>query len=195
MSVGVAVLTWEPDAEGYRLRFEADAGGPWTQTSVGGFDPDGLAPLRHTDARTRRGTVATNFRRDEAAVSFSASSGRQALVAGTQDRLSWLVQLAAVLEAEPVRREVGATILLPVAGSRGELEVWVLRNEGSEEVSAQSGPRPTLRLSRQPVGIRDLAIEVWVDPARHHLPLRWSMRSPLGETVLELDLLEASFDP
>jgi len=194
-SVGTAVLDWAPDADGYRLTFEADAGSPWAQASVGGFDADGLAPQRHTDARGRRGTAATNFRRDEAAVSFSASARQVALVGGVQDRLSWLIQLAAVLEGEPERREPGAAILLPVAGSRGELEVWALRNEGTEEVSTQSGPRPALRLSRERTGIRDAGLDIWVDPERHHLPLRWWVRSPLGDTVLEFELLEAHPGP
>ena len=118
-----------------------------------------------------------------------------ALVGGVQDRLSWLIQLAAVLEGEPERREPGAAILLPVAGSRGELEVWALRNEGTEEVSTQSGPRPALRLSRERTGIRDAGLDIWVDPERHHLPLRWWVRSPLGDTVLEFELLEAHPGP
>jgi hypothetical protein len=190
--VGAAVLRWEPGEDGYRLSLEMDAGTRGVEASTGGFDEAGLAPLRHTDARARRGSVATNFGREDAVVSFSASSRRLALVPGAQDRLSWLVQLAAILEAGPERRTEGAITLLPVAGSRGEAMVWALRSYGIEEVSTQSGVRTALRLGREPAGLRDLGVDVWLAPELHHLPVRWVLRTPVGGTALEFELLDVT---
>jgi len=41
--------------------------------------------------------------------------------------LSWIVQLAAVLAAEPALRRPGAIVSIPVAGLRGEAAVWRFR--------------------------------------------------------------------
>ena len=100
---GTGELQWRPAADHYELRLEGRVAGLaiLTQTSAGGFDAAGLAPLRFTDQRMRRAAVAANFQRDADKITFSGPSAELPLLPGEQDRLSWMVQLAAIAAAEP----------------------------------------------------------------------------------------------
>ena len=58
--------------------------------------------MRFTDTRIRRATVAANFQREAGVngggkISFSGSAQELPLVPGVQDRVSWMVQLAAIV--------------------------------------------------------------------------------------------------
>jgi len=195
-AAGTAELRWRPDGEAYGLRFEGrvDGGPTLTQVSDGGFDLAGLAPVRHTDARTRRGMLATNFQRDAGRISFSGSRTQLPLARGSQDRLSWMVQLASVLGAEPALREPGAVVSIPVAGLRGEAAVWRFRAVASEaSADARLGPS-LVRLLRDRQGPYDVDIEVVLDPAHHFLPASVSLRNANGVPALELALQDALFE-
>lgn len=68
--------------------------------SEGAIEPGGLAPDRYTETPRKRSTVATSFNRDaRQTVSFSASPATVPLLPGTQDRLSVLFQIGALLLA------------------------------------------------------------------------------------------------
>ena len=195
-AAGTAEIRWRPDGEAYGLRLEGRVeGGPTlTQASDGGFDAAGLAPVRHTDARTRRGMLATNFQRDAGRISFSGSRAQVALARGSQDRLSWMVQLAAVLAAEPALRQPGAVVSIPVAGLRGEAAVWRFRTVDSDATADLPVGPPLVRLVRERQGPYDVDIEVALDPARHFLPATLSLRTANGVTALDLALQEAAFE-
>ena len=194
---GTAELRWRPEAETYGLRFDGrvESGPTLTQASDGGFDGAGLAPIRHTDARTRRGMLATNFQREAGQISFSGSRAQVALARGSQDRLSWMVQLAAVLAAEPALRLPGAVVSIPVAGLRGEAAVWRFRTVEPEAPAEAQAMQPRVRLVRDRQGPYDVDIAVALDPARHFLPATLSLRTANGLPALELVLREAAFEP
>ncbi len=185
---GDAVLSWEADpaAPSYRMAFEARGGAGllFRQISVGGIDAAGLAPVRFTDQRPRGSTRAVNFQRDRGVVSFSGRTTFHALQPGMQDRLSWLVQLAAVVDADPLRAVAGAEARLAVVGVGGEADAWTFVSAGPDP--AEGG---TLRLVREPQRAWDLRVEVWLDPVRHHLPLRARLGTWPAGTPLELSLV------
>lgn len=106
-----------------------------------------------------------------------------------------MIWLASVLAAEPARRASGGVVALPVAGLRGDLSVWVFRCEGLEEVSMDSGPLPAIKLVRENRGLYDPEIEVWLDPARHHLPIRVTLRAGAAAQALELAQQDLVFEP
>lgn len=200
MFSGNAVLQWAPAAAGYEARFEASVAGValMMQNSRGGFDAAGLAPERFTDQRARRAPVAANFQRAAGKLSFSGSAAEYPLSAGMQDRLSWLIQLAAIAEADPAALTPGAEIALKVAGARGELSVWRLRVQGVETLRLAGTPVSAVRLSRQARGLHDSGAEVWLDPLRHHLPVRVVLNAPAegdGRAPLELDLVSLAMPP
>ena len=189
---GNGEMRWQPTTDGYTMRLDGSVDGVavLSQVSVGTFDLAGLAPVRYTDRRQRRQTLATNFRREAGTISFSGSSAEFPLLRGSQDRLSWMLQLAAVLSAEPERRLPGALVALPVVGVRGEPGVWAFRCIGSDEVSTDSGPVPAVKLVRESRGLYDTAVEIWLDPARHFLPVRARLQTGVEAQTLELVLQE-----
>lgn len=190
---GSALLQWAPAASAYEVRLEARILGAllMAQTSRGGIDAAGLAPERFTDQRWRRSAVAANFQREAGKLTFSNSTAEYPLTPGLQDRLSWMIQLAAIAEADPAQLAPGREILIKVAGARGDLALWRLRVEGREPVRVGEGTVSTLKLSRAARGAHDSGAEVWLDPQRHHLPVRLVLNAPAegdSRTPLELEL-------
>ena len=193
MVSGTAVLDWQHDAAAqangaYELRLDARAG-PLTllsQHSQGRFDAAGLAPLRFTDQRLRGGQKAANFQRQRGVVSFSGPAVEYPLVPGVQDRLSWMLQLPAIVSALPARALGTEPVVLQVIGARGDLAVWSFRLVGKEPVLTEGGVVPALKFLREPRKPNDTQVEVWLDPALHHLPVRARIGNPPDAEVFEL---------
>ncbi|CAD5375111.1 conserved hypothetical protein [Rubrivivax sp. A210] len=172
---GLATLQWAPDETGYTLTLagEGAAAAVASRRSEGGFDFAGLAPARYSESRRGRELRAVNFRREAGLISYSGPSTLHPLLAGAQDRLSWMLQLAAVLAANPALAEPGAELKMLVAGTRGDAEVWTFAVAGPEAVELADGRQvAALRLEREPAGPWDWRVQAWLDPADHHLPLR-----------------------
>lgn len=181
---GAGELAWRPQAGRYELAIEGTAFGMpvLTQLSTGGFDTAGLAPERFVDRRRGRDVRAANFQRDKGVISWSTTPAEVALQPGAQDRLSWMLQLAAVVNAQPARwSQPGARVLMQVAGARGDVDVWTFVVAGREAVDVV-GQRidDTLLLRRAPRKPYDTEAQVWLDPARHHLPVRLRLATAGG---------------
>ena len=190
---GEARLQWRHDAERYEARL---SGGPDGEESLqwhstGAIDAAGLAPGRFVDRRDRR-REAANFDREAGRIGYSGRDGEQPLYPGSQDRLSLLLQLAAILEGRRTPAAVGEEVLVHVSGARGDSAVWRFEVQGPERVRLPDGSqRFALKLLREPAGPYDLRVEVWTDPGAGHLPLRVTMRN--GPHELEL-LLQGPTD-
>jgi Protein of unknown function (DUF3108) len=184
-------LHWRPEAGRYSLRLQGSVMGlsVLVQDSSGALDAHGLAPERFTDQRARRPMVAANFEREDGRIRFSGPSHELPWQPGVQDRLSWMVQLAAVAQAEPQRLASGERIVMQVVGARGDATTWAFRSLGTETLRLFDQPFETVRLLREPRHPYDTRVEVWLDPARHHLPIRAAMGSG-EEDRLELRLRE-----
>ena len=191
---GSGELQWRPTRDGYSMQLTGRAAGlsVMTQVSQGGFDAAGLAPVRFTDQRLRGAAQAANFRRDAGIISFSGPSVQHPLAPGTQDRLSWMAQLAAVLEAQPAKAPL-QRVVLRVVDARGDLSVWSFVNVGADTVLTGMGSKTTQKYLREAADPHDSRVEVWVDPSLHHLPARAVLRNAKGQGF-EL-LLQASSLP
>ena len=189
---GTAELNWRPAGTQYELRLEGSVAGLTVllQTSQGGFDDAGLAPLRFTDQRMQRETRAANFQREQGKITFSGPSTEYPLRAGAQDRLSWMLQLAAVAAAEPLLLAPDGKIALYVVGARGDADLWVFQYVAHETVDTASGPVRAVKFVREPRGPYDTQVEAWLDPARHHLPVRARLSTSPDGDALELLLRE-----
>lgn len=177
--IGSAELTWQVRDAAYEARLDIVYEGAQrpalrsvTRVSQGRIDGAGIAPERHTERRPRGGVQAVNFERDAGEVSFSGPSWRLALEPGTQDALSWMLQLAAVAQAEPERARSGGEIVLMVVGIRGEARPWRFRYEGAEPLQVGAAVVPADKWVRETTEPYEARIEVWLDPAHHHLPAR-----------------------
>jgi Protein of unknown function (DUF3108) len=194
LASGEAQLTWTPDAQQhYAMRLEGWIAGvtvlDWVST--GALDDAGIAPQRFVIRRRGRDSQAANFQRDAGKVTFSGPTHELPLLPGVQDRLSWMLQLPAVVDAAPQRFGAGSSVVLMVVGARGGGGVWTFDVVGPESLDGA----PTLKLVRGPRKLRDLRVEVWLDPAQAHLPVRALLTQPEGGAPLELTLQKGSTGP
>jgi hypothetical protein len=187
---GNGELQWRPGAGGYELVLEGRVAGlaVLTQASRGGFDESGIAPLRFTDRRLRRPLAAANFQREAGKITFSGPQTEYALHPGAQDRLSWMIQLGAIVAAEPALGVAGAKVVLFVSGAHGDAGVWAFRCLGPDAAESRAGRVAAIRFRREPRGPYDTTVEVWLDPQRHHLPVRASLRAGPNDDWFELRL-------
>ena len=169
-----AELRWRPADTRYTLTLGFGAVG-WA--SVGGLDGDGVAPERHVETRRGREVRAANFRREAGPtggrITFSGPAVEYALLPGAQDRLSWMLQLPAVLEADPALGQPGRELQIFVAGVRGDAGWWTFTVVGRGPAELPAGTvADAIHLQREPQRPYDTRVDVWLDPARHHLPVR-----------------------
>ena len=182
--VGRGQIDWDSDGQRYRMRLEARVpvvGLILAQNSSGRIDAQGVAPERHTERRLRRSERAVSFVREGASphVSFSRREGQEPLEPGMQDRLSWIAQLTARLDAPGLKP--GGQILMPVAGTGGEVQHWVFTLIERDEAGRW-------HLRREPEGPFDTRAEVWTLPQAPHWPQRLRLSEADGD-ALELLLL------
>ena len=189
---GTGELAWRPLGEAYELKLDFKLGGitVLSQASVGEIDAAGIAPLRFTDQRARRGTTAANFRRAVGKITYSGSQNEFVLKPGAQDRLSWMLQLAAIVAAGPELGMPGARVVMQVTGSRGDAGLWVFRCVGAEAIDARGGALDALKFVREAREAHDTTVQVWLDPRRHYLPVRATQKSGAGDEGFELRLVE-----
>lgn len=180
---GSARLSWQHDGERYSAQLDsADAQLQWQ--SQGGLDDAGLRPERFVDRRDRRRDAA-NFELDAGRIGYSGNGADQPAWRGSQDRLSLLLQLAAILDARRYSPAAGEVFVVHVSGARGDAALWRFEVQGPERLVLPDGrQRFALKLLREPTQPYDTRAEVWTDPAAHHLPLR--LRLTNGAHVLEL---------
>lgn len=182
---GSAELLWAPQPDSrYEMALTGRVAGvtvlEWA--SQGQLDAAGVAPERLAIRRRGRDRQAVNFQREAGKITFSGPTHEFALVPGVQDRLSWMVQLSAVVAAAPERFAAGASVVLFVAGARGDGDLWTFVVQGVEMLDE----RPTLKLVREPRQRYDTRAEVWLDPAEHFVPLRLVQTPTGGGAALEL---------
>lgn len=191
-AVGRAELVWRPEQDRYALTLRSSGGDLAAPGSFsrGGFDAAGLAPERFVDRRRGRDVRAANFRRELGQISFSGPRAVLPLHPGTQDRLSWMLQLPAILEANPHLTQPGALVALRVVGARGHADIWTFEVVGHETIelpgSVSVGALHLLRQARRPY---ELQVALWLDPNRHHLPLRmqWGLNPGAEATEFWLE--------
>jgi hypothetical protein len=175
-------LLWRHDGETYDARLEVKA--PFlptrTQHSNGRLTAEGLAPLRFSDKRTSE--EATHFERDKGKVSFSSNRPDAPLLAGAQDRLSVLLQLAAMVAGKPAKFPSGTAITVQTAGTR-EAEPWVFVVEGEEQLQLPGGHMSALKLTRSPRKEFDTKVELWLAPGMDYVPVRLRLTQPNGDSV------------
>ena len=193
-SVGSARLQWEPGDAGYLLRLDTQWPGqpPRGAASRGLIDGDGVAPLRHTELQRAREVRAANFQREAGRITFSGPQLAYELRPGAQDRLSWLIQLPAILQADAALARPGKSVQIFVVGTRGDAEPWRFELQGEEALDLPVGTVPqALHLRREPTRPYDTRVEVWLDPAREHLPVRVVFTTVPGGAPLQMELADA----
>src|SRR5690606_8102594 len=117
---------------------------------------------------------------------FAPEPAEWKMPAGTQDRLSMIVQLASLLAADHDRYPGGSAITLPLASANPpSVQNWsFLIDQGEQHVEGMDGN--TLRavhLTHIPRQDGDARLELWLAPALEYLPARVSVVEPNGDTI------------
>ena len=192
-----AQLSWRPDpaAATYTLSFGLGIAG---SASVGALDLHGIAPQRHVETRRGREVRAANFQRQPGEgggrITFSGPRIEHALLPGVQDRLSWMLQLPAVLAADPALAQPGREVTLLVVGVRGDAAPWAFRVLAVQTLPTPAGEVPNaVHLRREAQHAYDTRVDVWLDPARHHLPVRLRLQNRADGPGTEFELLRLTF--
>jgi hypothetical protein len=188
---GQAELSLKRPGAGYELDLKGTVLGMEVlgMSSRGSFGAQGFMPERFVDRRRGKDRLAANFDHAAGRITYSGPPVAQPLLPGAQDRLSWMVQLAAILEAAPARYPAGSRIAMSVSGARGDVDTWTFIVQGRQRLSLPGGAVvDTLRLTREPRRPYDTQVETWLDPAQHHLPVRARLTVLPGGETLELSL-------
>ncbi|MEO5696132.1 MAG: DUF3108 domain-containing protein [Burkholderiaceae bacterium] len=190
---GTGDLSWQNQGDHYELRFEGRVAGlnAITQVSTGALDAGGVAPQRFTDKRLGRSGSAAEFRRDADHVTVTGLTNPLEAQPSVQDRLSWMVQLGALVAADPQRARPGAKVAMQVVGTRADASLWAFRCVGPEAVPTAAGRVDAIKYVREPRDPGDTSVQVWLDPRRHHLPVRAVQQSGPDDEPFDLRLKTA----
>jgi Protein of unknown function (DUF3108) len=180
-----AELLWRHDGAEYEARMEVSAFlvGSRTQTSQGRVGPSGLVPLRF--ANKTRSEQAAHFDYPGNRIRFSANTPDAPLLPGTQDRVSVVLQLSALVAGDPALYSPGSRISLPTVGQR-DIDTWVFELQPAEQLSLPGGEQMALKLIRQPRREFDITVEIWLAPAQGYLPVRIKLTQANGDFVDQL---------
>ena len=138
--------------------------GKATRTSAGTLDVDGPRPREFTDERSGRDTQRVWFDWNAKTITrrYKGPARTEALLPGTQDRLSFLFALA-------YQSRNGQPISMYIADGRG-LSHHVYRHNGRERLTTPAGAFDTLKLLRRNEGSGEVS-EIWLSLERN-LPVR-----------------------
>ena len=174
-------LLWQNLGDHYEARLGYSAFGlSRSQTSQGQITANGLAPVRFADKY--RNEVAAHFNYPQGKVSFSANTADAPLLTGSQDRLSVLLQLGALVAGEPARFTPGTLLTIQTVGPR-EADVWLFTFEESESLTLPGGEVQGIKLVRNPRKPNDQKVEVWLAPQLGYLPARIRITDASGDSV------------
>lgn len=175
-------LQWKQDGKTYSARLEVSHFllGSRVQTSRGELGATGLEPIRFGDkVRSER---AAHFERSKGKVSFSANTPDAPLVPGTQDQLSTLLQLGAMLGGSPASFPEGTLVPFESVGPES-VESWVFKVGPQEKLTLPGGQVSAIKLVREAVGDYGTRGEVWLAPSMGYLPVRIRLIESNGNFV------------
>lgn len=187
-------LTWRHDGTYYESRwiiYHVKAG-EQSRYSNGLVTPQGLAPLNAVYRSKDDQKIGFDYPGERLHIppkTPDAPAPPEApevkMPPGTQDRLSVVVQLAALLAAEPGRYPLGTAINLPVA-IQNPLSVleWSFVVGEEESLTGLNGkPLKTVHLTHESTGDTDTRMELWLAPALEYLPARIRVAEANGDTI------------
>lgn len=174
-------LLWQQDGQAYKARLSFSAFGQTRmQTSQGQITPEGLAPVRFADKY--RSEVAAHFNRERGLVTFSANTPNVPLLAGAQDRLSVILQLAAQIAGNPGQYAPATTVTVQVVGAR-DADTWLFTVGEEESLSLAGGEQRALKLVRNPRLAFDQKVELWLATQLDYMPVRLKITEANGDFI------------
>jgi hypothetical protein len=192
--VGAGTLTFRSADDGYRASLNASVTLLFFSVAIlasesdGRIGVDGLEPMHYAETPRNKPTAITTIARDAQGVpGLVTHSGSQEVGSappGVQDRLSVLLQLGGLVRSDPALRAEHARLAIPVAGVKGDIEIWNFDVLGREPVQMRDGRQDALHLARltRP-GTNDRGLDVWLGDSPPGVPLRVRYTEPGGATI------------
>lgn len=173
-------LVWWQNGYGYdaQLTFEVLRNTILNQRSTGRIGPSGIEPEKYSEGR--KDESITRFLRDQEKIVFSSNAPSAQLRGGAQDRLSVMMQLGAILKANPARYPSGALISIQTAGLR-DAGVWVFVIGEDEKMTLPVGEIVVRKLTRSSRSDVDNKLELWLAPTYGYLPARFRQTRANGD--------------
>jgi hypothetical protein len=174
-------LVWISANGGYEASLMFGAfGQKRIQTSRGQIGAEGLMPERFSDKF--RSELAAHFNRRQGKVTFSANTPDAPLLAGAQDRLSVLIQLAALVASAPERYSSATTLTIQTIGPR-DADLWLFTVGGTDTLTLPGGSVEVIKLTRNPRQAYDQQVDIWLAPSLGYLPARIRITEGSGDYV------------
>ncbi|MFL6657868.1 MAG: DUF3108 domain-containing protein [Massilia sp.] len=192
---GEAVIDWRSEGGQYHLSATQSnqEGALLALESEGSVAASGLVPRTLVVQRRGKARTATHFDAGEGGISFSASQAKATMPAGTQDKASWPLQLAALARADPRQLAAGPTV---VVGGERAANACRFALLGQETLDTPLGPMATWHLASVPTADSYRArLDVWLAPAQAWYPVQLRSTEASGamttQTIREIVTNEA----
>ena len=183
---GESEMRWLPAGKRYTLTIETRAmlvGKILDEKSEGAIDAWGLAPVRHTEQRFRKGETGVTFDRQAQLISFSASDRTYPIRGGEQDRASVVWQLSAVARAAPAKFKSGSSWNFFVVGQR-DADPWTFKVGAQEKVAGPDGEVMAWHVTRNPPpGSEEQQLDIWLAPALQWYPVKLRFTEGGGDFI------------
>lgn len=182
-----------PEADRYEVRMVTEAKGwarlfasaPMHAEARGRLGPNGFMPERYAHQGPKRSEV-TVFDYEKNEIRYQSLKEPITLVKGIQDRLTFMLQLAWMLQDNPDRFSLGQTVSLPLAGRNKVEEVDFVVLSDADLALPGGQVVPALHLSSNRSTNRySVQIDIWMDRTDRLLPVRIRFEEARG-TVLDL---------
>lgn len=174
-----STLRWKPDGNRYTVvnegRFLFFS---FVWVSEGQLHDGRLQPRIYREKRNKREKI-TRFDAEGKRIQFNGGN-LEPWRPEIQDRLSVLLTLSALGQAQPERLKPGATFTVPVAGS-SRSDNWHFTVQDTPVLETKMGKINTLRLRRSRDDDDGQQIEVWLAPSHDWLPVRVLSREADGD--------------
>jgi len=175
---GAGTIRWNHDGQHYTMQMEVGLDMLFTTVrlydmqSAGTIGSAGIKP--HTTIETRRGksTATTQFDYDNKTINFSADTTIIPLLEGAQDKITVLMQLASIGNADPSQFQVGKEITIQVAEEKeANLHQFMVLDQVT--IESKLGHLATWHIVRPPrPGAYSSRIDIWLAPELNWLPVQ-----------------------
>lgn len=175
---GTGEIRWTHDNQRYTMEIEAGIDVFFTtillydMQSAGTIGDAGIKPSTATETRRGRSTTTTQFNYDNQTISFSADPAVIPLLPGVQDKITILMQLASIGNADPSQFQPGKEITIQVAEEKeANLHQFVVVDQ--ETIESKLGNLTAWHIVRPPrPGVYSSRIDIWLAPALNWLPVQ-----------------------
>ncbi|MDQ1814485.1 DUF3108 domain-containing protein [Massilia sp. CCM 9210] len=173
---GLSTISWKQAGGAYKLSMEASVSVLVARvnlvllTSEGTVGADGIVPRTATEKRRGKTQTATHFGGPDGKISFSASERSYPMVAGAQDKASFLMQLAAIGRADSAQLASGVELFV---GEEKDANPFGFVLVGKEDIDTRMGRMATWHVARPPrPGAYNSRLDIWLAPAHNWYPVQ-----------------------